>query len=131
LTFRARQPDDLAIAALWALAAFCAIALAPLAPMLAQLAPACPLHALTGLACPTCGATRAALCLLEGRWSAALAINPLATVALVAGMVGGLVAPVWVIAGAPIPEVAHRRALRLLIVALLASNWIYLVARGV
>lgn len=84
-----------------------------------------------GMPCPTCGATRAALCLADGRWSAALTVNPLATIALLGSLAGGLLAPVWVCAGAPIPAVELGRGRRILIIALLAINWIYLVARGV
>jgi hypothetical protein len=38
--------------------------------------PRCPLHALTGLACPTCGGLRAAHLLLHGDFRAAYTLNP-------------------------------------------------------
>jgi hypothetical protein len=38
----------------------------------------CPFHALTGLHCPGCGATRALLELTQGHWAAAFHLNPLA-----------------------------------------------------
>jgi hypothetical protein len=46
-----------------------------------RLAPSCPFHRMTGLPCPTCGGTRAAVLLSGGNVSAALSLNPLVTVA--------------------------------------------------
>ena len=37
----------------------------------------CPLKRLTGIPCPTCGATRAVLTLVQGGFAEALQINPL------------------------------------------------------
>lgn len=37
----------------------------------------CPLKRLTGIPCPTCGATRAVLTLVQGQFVGALQINPL------------------------------------------------------
>ena len=44
--------------------------------------PGCPFHALTGLYCPGCGTTRALHALLHFDWPTALAMNPLAVVAI-------------------------------------------------
>lgn len=49
----------------------------------------CPLFAVTGVACPSCGGTRAVLHLASGDVAAALAANP--GVTLFAGIVGVLV----------------------------------------
>ena len=51
--------------------------------------PVCQFHALTGLYCPGCGATRAAYQLLHGNFLMALRDNGLFVVALVALMVRG------------------------------------------
>ena len=37
----------------------------------------CPLLTLTGIRCPSCGLTRAAMALLQGDWQGAAALNPL------------------------------------------------------
>lgn len=55
--------------------------------------PVCLFHTVTGVPCPSCGTTRAALLLLKGQVGASLAKNPLGVVA-VAFM---LISPVWVI----------------------------------
>lgn len=49
---------------------------------LVPILPVCPLHALTGLHCPGCGATRATRALLHGDIVAALHWNPLFVIAL-------------------------------------------------
>ena len=54
----------------------------------------CPLRALTGIACPGCGATRAAAALLQGDLRAALALNPFFVLALGALFASGTVAAI-------------------------------------
>jgi hypothetical protein len=51
-------------------------------PMESNLYPTCIFHALTGLHCPGCGATRAVYALLHGRMTEALHQNALAVLAL-------------------------------------------------
>ena len=62
------------------LAAVCALlplAYLALAALGLPLAP-CSFRALTGLPCPGCGLTRAATCLVHGRWAAAMRLHPFA-----------------------------------------------------
>ncbi len=83
----------------------------------------------TGLPCPTCGSTRAALAVATGRPLDAVVLNPLVTIAAVLGAVWLVirvgfarqiainlppwaVVPVWVA-----------------VAVLLAANWIYVIAR--
>ena len=131
MTWRSATPHDLSLAALWALAAGGAIAIAPLAPLFTPWLPACPLHTMTGIPCPTCGATRAALSLARGEWLAALTVNPLAAVGVPAAVLGGLLAPAWVVIGAPVPMAISSGRARLVLITALGANWIYLIARGV
>jgi hypothetical protein len=93
----------------------------------------CYMKALTGIPCPTCGATRALAHLVQFDPAAALAMNPLAAGA-------ALLVALW--AAADLLLLPRRRALaialapgaaRALRVAapiLLAANWVYLVAAG-
>jgi hypothetical protein len=61
-----------------ALAALGAVAFARWSEQIQQIA-FCPLHRLTGLPCPTCGGTHAALAIVHLRPAAAFALNPLVT----------------------------------------------------
>ena len=131
MSWRRAARADLPLAALWALGATCAVASAPLLPYLAGLAGPCALHALTGVPCPTCGATRAASALAHGRIATALAWNPLAALCLSAGLAGGPVAPAWVLMRGPLPTWRPGRWTRVLLCAALAGNWLYLVLRHV
>ena len=131
MNWRPARPDDLSLAGVWALAAASAVSLAPLLRAWSGLLPPCPLHVLTGLPCPTCGATRAALRLADGHGLQALAINPLATIGLAVGVIGGLLAPAWVVLSGPVPIARPARATRIAVIATLAINWVYLVIHRV
>jgi hypothetical protein len=64
------------------LAAVAILAVGGLDPAASRWLPVCPLHAVTGLYCAGCGATRALHALLHGELSRALAFNPLLVLAL-------------------------------------------------
>lgn len=93
----------------------------------------CFLKALTGIPCPTCGATRALAHLIRLDPAGAFAMNPLAASA-------ALVIAAWALADlALLPsrrafffELAPgpARLVRAVAVAALAANWLYLVAAG-
>lgn len=91
----------------------------------------CPFHRALGLPCPTCGTTRALEALLAGRWLPALALNPLAAIALVLGAIALLIAPLWVLRGWPVPSAREPwpRSIRLGLLAIVLANWAYLVVR--
>jgi hypothetical protein len=123
---------DLPLALVLAAGSLSAAVLAPWAPLFARLLPACPLHAWTGLPCPGCGATRAALALTRGDLAGALAHNPLVALGLVGLLGAGALAPLWVWARGPLP-VAHgvpANLLRATIAGTLLANWLWLLARG-
>ncbi len=133
LTWRRARPDDAPLAWVAAAGVACALALVPLAPVLARLSPACPFHVWTGVPCPTCGSTRAALALVSFDALGALTWNPLVVVAFVTLGVAGLLAPLWVAVRAPLPveDDGARRLLRIVVPTAVAANWLYLIARGV
>ena len=129
MTWRATARDDLPLAALWSLGSLCALAMAPLVPLLSRLTGPCPFHALTGLPCLTCGTTRAALALVRGDLATALTFNPLAASAMVTGALGGFVAPGWVALRWPVPRAGGSRSARVAIALALAANWGYVLGR--
>jgi hypothetical protein len=127
------DPDDRPLAFALGLAAVGACTLVPFVQVFARFAPLCPLHALTGVPCPTCGSTRAAVALSHGDVAAALAFNPLVTLAAVGAFAVALAAPVWVALRGPVPTggAGGARTLRVVVVGALLVNWLYLIVRGV
>jgi hypothetical protein len=121
------------LAGLWLLAVVCAAVLQPLWVRAAAFSPDCPFHVLTGLPCPSCGATRAGLAFLHGDLVRAFGWNPLAAAAGLGFVGGGLLAPVWVWRGGRLPTLAGpvRRAWRWIAAVILLANWAYLIWRGV
>jgi len=118
---------------LWASAALAVLVVSPLGPVLAGALPMCPLKSIAGLPCPGCGTTRAALALARFDLPAALAVNPLATVAWIGFIGGGFLAGAVALAGRPLREPSWKWSLpaRLGIVAVVAANWLYLIWAGV
>ncbi|MGQ9495106.1 MAG: DUF2752 domain-containing protein [Thermoanaerobaculaceae bacterium] len=105
-------------------------------PQWAQLLPPCPFRELTGLPCPTCGTTRAALALGQGNLGQAISINPLAVATLLgaAGFSGWLAFRCAM--GRPVPlwlrslQFAWPLWLRGAVWLLLAGNWLWLLMAG-
>jgi hypothetical protein len=97
--------------------------LGPAAPTL------CMLRRTTGLPCPTCGATRAGMAMLDGRVLDAVAFNPM--LVLVGGAVAAALA-VRVVFGrrvrVDLAPWAWRVAWAALAIAFIA-NWIYVIRR--
>ncbi len=100
-----------------------------LRPLL-RLAPPCTFHVLTGLPCPSCGATRSAVFLAEGRLIDSVRVNPL--------FFGGYVALLFWASAALCLTVSKRellvtctkgekRALRIGAAGVVIANWLYLI----
>ena len=95
--------------------------------------PRCPLLTLTGYPCLTCGATRCAIALGHGHLAQAWQWNPLALVAMGGVLLFDIYAAI--VLAARLPRLrfvestrAQKNGVRLIIVALIAVNWIYLLA---
>jgi hypothetical protein len=93
--------------------------------------PPCPFHQLTGWACPSCGITRCLRALLEGRWLQALYFNPLACLAVLAGVIYNLYALIVVLGRTPRwrwwPKAAHAWRWRMAAIGALSLNWMWLL----
>jgi hypothetical protein len=93
----------------------------------------CWLRRLTGIPCPTCGATRCAMSLAHGDLAGAWRHNPLIFVCYGGTVLVNLYAAVVLLFGFPRLRLAHlpskvKRALCALAMIALAANWIYLLA---
>lgn len=84
----------------------------------------CPLLTLTGVPCPTCGTTHAALALSRGDLAAAFVANPLAASALLLLLPATAASLAWRRRAAP---PAARRILAWVASAALLLNWGYLL----
>jgi Protein of unknown function (DUF2752) len=112
----------------WGALALTAVLLAPLATDLAPRLPGCLFRELTGLPCPTCGTTRAALALARLDLSGAIAFNPLATLGALVFVLGGAAAAVASLAGRPLREPPlSGPVLRSAAVLALAANWAWIL----
>ena len=122
--------EERQLAVLWAVLAVTTAALKPLWLAVAPGLPGCAFRAITGVPCPTCGTTHAAVALLHGRVLDALAANPLAALAILGFFAGGLLAPLWVVAGGKmfiLPSPLPVRV-RLLAVLVALAGWAYVIA---
>lgn len=117
---------------IWGAAVLTIAALAPWARSVARALPACPFRSLTGIPCPTCGATHALLALLALHPFRALAFNPLIIVATLIFVAGGILSGLLALAKRPLPVPGDQmgKALRVVIVAAVLLNWAYVIWTG-
>lgn len=129
LHLRPVNPTERQLAMLWGVAAASAVILRPLWITIAPHLRACTFRKLTGIPCPTCGTTRTVLALLDFDLGAAFAVNPLALLAGVVFIFGGLSALIWVLLRGPIPDWGLRwsRSWTGAAAGVILINWIYLI----
>ena len=96
--------------------------------------PQCRFREALGIPCPTCGATRATMELLQGDVMGALLMNPLYTAGLGLVLVYGLYAATVLFGRLPrlrFTQNAGLGFLRWAVVAVILINWAWLLYRGV
>ena len=98
----------------------------------------CVIRNVTGYPCPSCGSTRAILAMVHGHVLQALYLNPIGI--LLFGVL--LVAPVWLaydlINGKDtfhqayywLEQLARRRGVAIVLILLVAANWIWNIKKG-
>ena len=109
------------------------VALSPWAGRVDALLWGCAFKHLTGVACPTCGTTRAAMALARLDVITAFTHYPLAALGWSVLIGGGLVALGLTLAGRTPPAIPTRLspAGRVALVAVILANWVYSIATGV
>lgn len=124
------MPAGRQLGLLWGGVAAGLVLLAPLAGRIAAALPACPFRSLTGVPCPACGSGGAALALARLDVAAAFASSPLAALACIAFVAGGLSAGVAAVAGRSVPEPPGRVGVpaRAVIAAAVLGNWLFLMS---
>lgn len=95
--------------------------------------PHCAFHDLTGLPCMTCGMTRSAFQFFHGKFLFSLRWNPLVFAALCGLSIFNAYALIVLVMRAPRLRIAFRshaekKYARFIVIAVLASNWVYLLA---
>ena len=133
MTWRRASRRDRRLAQIWASTAALAVVIGYLARDLFSALPPCPFRAMTGIACPGCGTTRAAHAVLEGHLLDALRFNPLIFVAGAALMALALIAPLWIVVTGRVPAFPNAVPVTIRIAAVVAliANWGYLIWAGV
>ena len=127
---REENPSARAIGLYWGTVAIALLLATPLIPRLCAGMPSCPFRSLTGIPCPSCGATRAALALSRLDLVAAWISNPLVTIGYLFFLAGGLVAGGAALAGKPLPEPKRfPRALLTTAWAAAMLNWLWVLIR--
>jgi hypothetical protein len=136
MTWRRLRPGEIDHEALWLGVSASALLGAWLWFHLALPLPGCTFHRLTGLPCPTCGATRCLRYTFHHQWGAAAGINPLAFATFGAIAAFDIYAAIVLIFRLPrlrygsIPLRLGRMVRYAVIVAILL-NWTWLIWAGV
>lgn len=93
--------------------------------------PPCPMKSLCGIPCVTCGLTRCAMALSEGRWAEAFHWHPVAILLGLASpfAMGWDLRRAW--RGKPCPSLPDSPAARLAVAGLLLGTWLLQIVRGI
>ncbi len=96
-----------------------------------SLMPACAFKMLTGIPCPTCGATRSVVALARGDVTASFIMNPLTALCLLAGILVFLYSLATIIFDLPkinmLLSSKNEIALKASVIILILAQWAYLI----
>lgn len=130
LFLKKRKPAQIEFGILYGGMAFLVLLAAWFAPWLGYL-PSCAFRGLTGIPCPTCGATRSILHLAHGGILAALVMNPLIAVSFTGAILYLVYSLVTLATGAPRVLVSlterEKNTVRIAALGLVLINWAYLI----
>jgi len=133
LRFRQLAPDEIDHELVWLSLSILSLATAAAWFALGLPWPQCAFHELTGLPCVSCGMTRCAIQFFHGHFLAAWKWNPLVFASL-CGVIG-FDAYAFIVITARAPRVRvlfrdeiERKYARIIVIAALALNWIYLLS---
>ena len=98
--------------------------------------PRCTWHEITGIPCPSCGATRCVAALLAGNWTAAFLMNPLVFLGAIGVALYDIYAAAVLALRAPrirFDQLSRcaGNIIRVLVIVAVISNWAWLIHRGV
>jgi hypothetical protein len=131
MKWRPTSPADRQLAVLWAAIALAVVPAVAMVGLGSARVPPCLFRALTGVACPSCGTTRAFEALARGDLASAIALNPLVVVGVLAFVVGGLLAPAWQRLVGRVPDLRGAMPVRIGLIAALVGNWVYVWVCGI
>jgi len=125
-----RSPGELDLGVVYGIIAVLVLATARLLPV-ERMLPACIFRRITGLPCLTCGGTRAIVHLSQGNLLVSLALNPLISMILLGAIVLLIAGVAALLLDLPRPILILSRRegtmLRVIIAAMIAIHWTYLI----
>ena len=132
LSLHKKTPDRIEFGIIYGGIALMIVAAGRFLPVL-SLAPDCVFRGLTGVPCPSCGATRSMVHLSHGLVLSAFAMNPLTTLCLISAVAWFSASIVSAVLDLPrigiILTTAEKQIVRAGAVILLFAQWAYLVIR--
>jgi hypothetical protein len=130
LVFKKRTSGQIEFGLVYGGIALLALCAARFLPVLTFL-PSCPFNELTGIPCPTCGATRSVVHLAQGDILSSLGVNPLTSLCFIAAVLYFFYSLVTLVLSLPRADVIlndpEKSAVRAGAITLAFLNWTYLI----
>jgi hypothetical protein len=131
VSLKKRTPGQIEFGIIYGGIALVALFVVRFFPVMTALAPSCVFKGLTGIPCPTCGGTRAAVHLASGDVIASLGMNPLAATVLIFGILCFFYSALTFLFNIQRINLVitdhEKNAARLILIATAAINWTYLI----